>query len=115
MDSVYRMLGAVGGCGWQLCPLGWCLEANLMVAQPSPASLLQPNVACLDASWPPLGLYIIVFQTMVFDRQWIMDLCFVPHSAASPLNKEGVNKPNIQDVVQSLLLYLCCHNFFIMC
>ena len=59
MDSVYRMLGAVGGCGWQLCPLGWCLEANLMVAETS--SLLQPNGACLKASWSPHGQNIIVF------------------------------------------------------
>lgn len=64
MDSVYRMLGAVGGCGWQLRPLGWCWEANLMAAEPSPqspASLLQPNGACLNGSWSPHGLYIIVF------------------------------------------------------
>lgn len=61
MDSVYRMLGAVGDCGWQLCPLGWCLEANLMAAEPSPASPLQPHGACLDASRSPHGLYIVVF------------------------------------------------------
>lgn len=25
MDSVYGMPGAAGGCGWQLCPLGWLI------------------------------------------------------------------------------------------
>lgn len=50
MDSVYRMLGAVGGCGWQLCPLGWCLEAILMVAEPAPHL---PNAAewCLSGGF----------------------------------------------------------------
>lgn len=57
MDSVYRMLGAVRSCGWQLCPLGWCLEANLMVSEP----LLQTNSACQEASWSPHGLCIIIF------------------------------------------------------
>lgn len=61
MDSVYRMLGAVGGCGWQLCPLGWYLEADLMVGEPSPTSLLQLSGACLDGSGSPYSLYLIVF------------------------------------------------------
>lgn len=60
MDRVYRMLGAVGGYGWQLCPLGWCLEADLMVGESSPTSVLRPRGACLD-SGSPYSLYIIVF------------------------------------------------------
>ncbi len=55
MDSVYRMPGAVGGCDWQLHPLGRFLEAET-----SPASQLQPNGARLEASWAPHGLYIII-------------------------------------------------------
>lgn len=74
MDSVYGMLGAVKGCGWQLCPLGWCLKANLIVDQPSPSSLLQPSGACLDTSRSPLGFDIIVLR-IVEDNYFLNERC----------------------------------------
>lgn len=97
MDSVYRMLGAVGGCGWQLRPLGWCLEANLMVAEPSSASLLQPSGACLEVSWSPHGSCL---RTMDSDPQWTCDLSLTLLVLSM---EKDVIKPNLQP------------NFLIMC
>lgn len=53
MDSVYRMLGAARGCGWQLCLLGWCLEADLTAAEPIRACPVQPKGAWHDTSGSP--------------------------------------------------------------
>lgn len=52
MFTGYReLLGAAGHNSWQLCPLGGCLEANLMIVELSRTSLVEQRDACLDTSW----------------------------------------------------------------
>ena len=61
-----------------------------MVAEPSPASLLQPSGACLEASRSPHGSCL---KTMDSDLQWTCDLSLTLLVLSI---EEDVNKPNLQ-------------------
>ena len=109
MDSVYRMLGAVGGCGWRPFPLGWCLEANLMVAASSPTS-------AAAAEWCWSGCFIVTswFAHYVlnnaFNLHWIMDLWFIPIALLLLWTRRCEQiKPSTSVIFVSLAFFLCVY------
>lgn len=55
MDSVYGMLGAAGGCGWQLCPLGWLIRWLWSLT----FLFLCSRIAACSASWSHCRFYTL--------------------------------------------------------